>query len=54
MAFKDVKIHARDIMQAASRLEQLGYEVLQVKVTHKTDGRNWVFYSIEEALEAVA
>ena len=26
----------------------------QVKVTHKTDGRNWVFYSIEEALEAVA
>ena len=25
----------------------------QVKVTHKTDGRNWVFYSIEEALEAV-
>ena len=25
----------------------------QVKVTHKTDGRNWVFYSIEEALEVV-
>lgn len=25
----------------------------QVKVNHKTDGRNWVFYSIEEALEAV-
>lgn len=25
----------------------------QIKVTHKTDGRNWVFYSIEEALEAI-
>lgn len=25
----------------------------QIKVTHKTDGRNWVFYSIEEAMEAV-
>ena len=25
----------------------------QVKVTHKTDGRNLVFYSIEEALEVV-
>ena len=37
MAFKDVKIHAKDIMQAAARLEQLGYEVLQVKSTH-----NWL------------
>ena len=26
----------------------------QVKVAHRTDGRNWVFYSIEEALEVVA
>lgn len=25
----------------------------QIKATHKTDGRNWVFYSIGEALEAV-
>ena len=25
----------------------------QIKVAHKTDGRNWVFYSIEEALEVV-
>lgn len=37
MAFKDMKIHAKDVMQAASRLEQLGYEVLQVKHTH-----NWL------------
>ena len=37
MAFKNVKIHEQDIMQAASRLEQLGYEVLQVKPTH-----NWL------------
>ena len=37
MAFKNVKIHAQDIMQAASKLEQLGYEVLQVKPTH-----NWL------------
>ena len=37
MAFKNVKIHAQDIMQAAARLEQLGYEVLQVKPTH-----NWL------------
>lgn len=29
-----MKIHARDIAQAAARLEQLGYEVLQVKHTH--------------------
>lgn len=32
-----MKIHARDIAQAAARLEQLGYEVLQVKPTH-----NWL------------
>ena len=25
----------------------------RIKVTHKTDGRNWVFYTIEEAMEAV-
>lgn len=25
----------------------------RIKVMHKTDGRNWVFYSIEEAMEAV-
>ena len=37
MAFKNVKIHAQDIMQAAAKLEQLGYEVLQVKHTH-----NWL------------
>ena len=37
MAFKNVKIHAKDIMQAAARLERLGYEVLQVKHTH-----NWL------------
>jgi hypothetical protein len=34
VAFKDMKIHAKDIAQAAARLEQLGYEVLQVKPTH--------------------
>lgn len=32
-----MKIHARDIMRAAAKLEQLGYEVLQVKHTH-----NWL------------
>ena len=37
MAFKNVKIHCQDIMQAASKLERLGYEVLQVKPTH-----NWL------------
>jgi hypothetical protein len=34
VAFKDMKIHAKDIAQAAAKLEQLGYEVLQVKPTH--------------------
>ena len=37
MAFKDMKIHAQDISLAASKLEQLGYEVLTVKHTH-----NWL------------
>ena len=25
----------------------------RIKVTHKTEGRNWVFYTSEEAMEAV-
>ena len=37
MAFKDMKIYSKDIGLAASKLEQLGYEVLQVKPTH-----NWL------------
>lgn len=34
MAFKNMKIHARDIMQAASKLEQLGYQILSIEPTH--------------------
>ena len=30
MAFKNMKIHARDITQAAAKLEQLGYQILSV------------------------
>ena len=37
MAFKDMKIYAQDIGLAASKLEQLGYEVLMVNPTH-----NWL------------
>ena len=37
MAFKDMKIYAPDPYAVASRLEQLGYEVLTVKHTH-----NWL------------
>lgn len=35
MVFKDMKIYAQDIGLAASKLEQLGYEVLSVKATHR-------------------
>ena len=37
MAFKDMKIHAKDIAQAAAKLEQLGYQILSVEPTH-----NWL------------
>jgi hypothetical protein len=29
-----MKIHAKDIMQAAARLEQLGYQILSIEPTH--------------------
>lgn len=34
MAFKDMKIHAKDIAQAAAKLEQLGYQILSIEPTH--------------------
>lgn len=34
MAFKNMKIHAKDIAQAAAKLEQLGYQVLSIEPTH--------------------
>ena len=37
MAFKNMKIHAKDIAQAVAKLEQLGYQVLSVEPTH-----NWI------------
>ena len=37
MAFKNMKIHAKDIAQAAAKLEQLGYQILLVEPTH-----NWL------------
>ena len=37
MAFKDMKIHAKDIAQAVAKLEQLGYQILSVEPTH-----NWL------------
>lgn len=37
MAFKNMKIHAKDIAQAAAKLEQLGYQILSVEPTH-----NWI------------
>ena len=37
MVFKDMKIYAPDPCAVASRLEQMGYEVLMVKPTH-----NWL------------
>lgn len=37
MVFKDMKIYAPDPYAVASKLEQLGYEVLMVKPTH-----NWI------------
>lgn len=37
MAFKNMKIHAKDIGLAAAKLEQLGYQILSVEPTH-----NWI------------
>lgn len=34
MAFKNMKVHAKDIAQAAAKLEQLGYQILSVEPTH--------------------
>ena len=35
MVFKDMKIYAPDPYAVASKLEQLGYEALQIKPTHR-------------------
>ena len=34
MAFKNMKIHAKDITQAAPIWQQLGYQILSVEPTH--------------------
>ena len=37
MAFKNMKINAKDIAHAAAKLEQLGYQILSIEPTH-----NWL------------